>query len=315
MAFIAALPLEIAPATERTLELTFVVPATDCDLKCPSCYIRARHEVSPTEPWLPVDAYARMVEAAAQLAQDTRVSIQGFEPLLPQSWPYTQQILETARGLAMPRSIVSNGTNLHRYYEELARLELSSLTISIDSHRSEAHDITRGVIGAHAKTVQGIKLALGNSYLREKIVVASMLQPRKTTYLSGMAVWLREIGVTRWVVTPVVSPKTGDSISTSQEILVEVMKLYREAKDAGITLVLDDEFSKLSLGDTNVVPIYDLRIRRIKRLDRTWRVSPSGRVSRGSEILEMSSSHLPLWNHKNETAIDFFQSLMEREHE
>src|SRR5258707_173950 len=88
--------------------LTFVVPAPDgCNLKCPFCLVRQRREI--TETCLQPEEFARFVREATERAPIFAVAVQGYEPLLPESLPYTQAILATGRFLGLPTAFVTNG--------------------------------------------------------------------------------------------------------------------------------------------------------------------------------------------------------------
>jgi molybdenum cofactor biosynthesis enzyme MoaA len=78
--------------------LTFVVPASDgCNLKCSFCVVRERREI--TETHLRPQDMTRFVREAVQRAPIFALAIQGYEPLLIESLPYTQAILAIGRFL------------------------------------------------------------------------------------------------------------------------------------------------------------------------------------------------------------------------
>src|SRR5215470_20219284 len=80
--------------------VTFVVPAPKgCNLQCPFCLVRQRREI--TETCLRPEDFARFVREAAERAPIFAVAVQGYEPLLPESLPYTQAILATGRFLGL----------------------------------------------------------------------------------------------------------------------------------------------------------------------------------------------------------------------
>ncbi len=91
--------------------LTFIVPsANGCNLKCSFCLIRQRREIA--EIYLSPDDLARFIREAAVCAPLFALAVQGYEPLLPESLPFTQAILGTGRFLGIPASLVTNGTKL-----------------------------------------------------------------------------------------------------------------------------------------------------------------------------------------------------------
>ncbi len=91
--------------------LTFVVPALKgCNLRCSFCLVRQRREI--TETRLQPEDFARFVREAAERAPIYAIGIQGYEPLLPESLPYTQAILATGRFLGLRTTFVTNGVKL-----------------------------------------------------------------------------------------------------------------------------------------------------------------------------------------------------------
>src|SRR5262249_7375954 len=91
--------------------LTFVVPALNgCNLRCSFCLVRQRHEIAETH--LGPEDLVRFIREAGQRAPIFALAIQGYEPLLPESLPYTQAILATGRFLNLPTTLVTNGTRL-----------------------------------------------------------------------------------------------------------------------------------------------------------------------------------------------------------
>src|SRR5215467_11607957 len=83
--------------------LTFVVPASSgCNLKCSFCLVRQRREI--TDTLLREDDMSRFIREAAERAPIFALAIQGYEPLLPESLPYTQAVLATGQFLGLPTS-------------------------------------------------------------------------------------------------------------------------------------------------------------------------------------------------------------------
>lgn len=311
MAVVAALPLSEKLEIAQTHNITFVVPASDCNLNCPACFIKARKEVSAEETCLTPSDYRQLVTGAANRYEHLRIAIQGYEPLLPESWEYTYAILDEAKRLGLSSSLVTNGTYLGDRVEELESLAVDAVTVSIDSSDSTYHDITRGTLGAHSTTTSSLDKALALTALSRKIVVASMLQPNRHHYLDGMALWLAQRGVKNWVVGPVLSPRTMGTIENMNAIFFALHRLQREAIAAGVHLVLDDEFSLLENEMAEkVVSLHKISIRRLKRLERTIRFSPSGTASVGSEILAEAHGKLPRWTPAHESAGAFLERVL-----
>jgi len=80
--------------------LTLIVPAPNgCNLSCPFCYIQQRKENAKSIDISPKD-YVRFISDADNVSF---ICIQGYEPLLPDSFAYTQEILAVV--LAFPLAL------------------------------------------------------------------------------------------------------------------------------------------------------------------------------------------------------------------
>jgi MoaA/NifB/PqqE/SkfB family radical SAM enzyme len=145
MSAIFAWPAELS-WRDRGVALTLVVPATDCNLACGFCAIRQRGEAAGAS--LRPEDFVAFVDGVARTRPAAMVSLQGYEPLLAEAWPYTVAILEKARSLGLPRSLVTNGILLEDRARDLAELDPTGVTVSIDSASAEHHDRLRGREGA-----------------------------------------------------------------------------------------------------------------------------------------------------------------------
>jgi len=139
MSWAAALPESVGGDCRAIM--TVVVPARcGCDLSCPFCYIQQRSEEATVRDLTPLD-YSRFISDVSGLGH---VCIQGYEPLLPDSFPYTQQILETGQRLGIPTSLVTNGTHLRQHVPALSKLRPARIAVSLDSAEAAVHDKARG---------------------------------------------------------------------------------------------------------------------------------------------------------------------------
>jgi MoaA/NifB/PqqE/SkfB family radical SAM enzyme len=181
--------------------LTFVVPATgSCNLSCAFCLVRQRGEL--TGKHLRPEDFARFIRKAAERPPIFAVSIQGHEPLLPASLPYTQAVLATGRLLGLPTAMVTNGVLLADALDLLAVLAPSKIAISLDAAVADDHDRIRGVPGAWAATVAGIRQAIKALTPQTRLAVSSVLLPGNRYHLEGIPARLREIGIDRWIINP-----------------------------------------------------------------------------------------------------------------
>src|SRR5499427_8110456 len=298
--------------------LTFVVPAPGgCNLKCPFCMIRQRREIAETS--LCPDNFARFIRETAERAPIFALAIQGYEPLLLESLPYTQAILATGRFLCLPTSMVTNGVKLPNAVDLLKTLSPNKIAISLDAASAEIHDRIRGVVGAWAATVEGIKRAIEVLAPRTKLVVQSVLLPSKRRYLDDMPARLREIGIDRWIINPlqrVGSDRAGAGgpVADRTSLYRDLVILQRAADRAGVRLTVDDEFDHLG-HDAVVVSQPSLRRLHVRTLPLNvdiFRLTPSGQCSVGHEILQQVTLDTPRWRPGATRAGDFLEILTNR---
>jgi len=293
--------------------LTFVVPAPDgCNLKCAFCLIRQRREI--TETRLRPDDLARFIREAAERSPIFALAIQGYEPLLPESLPYTQAILATGRFLGLPTSMVTNGVRLVEALDLLKALSPSKIAISLDAASAEIHDRIRRVPGAWAATVGGIKRAVEALAPRTRLAVESVLLPTKRHYLDAMPARLREIGIDRWIINPLLRvgrDQSGGPVSDRASLYRDLLILQEAASQAGIRLTVDDEFGKLGheAASTWQPSLRTLHVRSLPRSVEIFRLAPSGQCSTGDDILRQVSSETPRWQPGAIHAGDFLETL------
>ncbi len=312
MAVVAALPMAKKLRLEGLIA-TFVVPAPKgCNLNCSFCIVRARREALAGVGALSIDDYVHFLDAMAAKQQVGVMSLQGYEPLLPESWAYSEALLKRASELDIVTALVTNGTHLEDRVADIVRLNVDGITVSLDASESELHDLSRGTVGAFAKTISGLKKAAA-SPLRQRIIIASVLHPRRAHYLHGIPALLASLGIEQWVITPVQrvgSLAAGGPVQHYDEIASELLALHKIAKKHGIDMLVDDEFDHLMADSSNVVPIEQPRFRRLPRLSRVVRLTPTGSCSVGEDILSRVGDRTPHWQPQVEDAGNFVERLL-----
>ena len=313
MPFGAALPkgVELRP---DEVAATFVVPApTGCNLNCSFCVVRARREAKPGDIVLDKEDYLAFLRALDSRFPLGLVSLQGYEPLLPESWAYSAAILSTANELGHKTAIVTNGTHLYERIDDLIALDVTGVTVSLDSSVSELHDQSRRTSGAYAATLKGLRAALA-SPMAERVLVASVLQPDKRHYLDGMPELLGSLGVQKWVVTPmykITASGFGGPSDAPEQIVHDLIDLQNLSKRYGVQMLVDDEFDALTTRAGKVVSIAELKLRRMKQLDQVVRLSPNGSFSVGQDILRRVGAATPMWQPRVEGAEVFITRALD----
>ena len=295
-----------ADPTRRGLALTYVVPSAACDLRCGFCYIEQRREAGQSV--LRPRDYVEFLDDVA-VTWPVRVSgLQGYEPLLDDSWPYTRAILERSAELGVPTSMVTNGTRLAARVDDLAGLGLRDLTVSLDAATPEVHDRIRGVRGAFARTVDGISQAVRAAVFGPRLVVASVLLPGKREYLDGLPRRLAALGVRYFGVTPLLAMSAGLPARIAQEhgsLMHDLDALDERCRSVGVTFVVDDELSRFRhrLDGANRLMIHSL-----ERPDRLVRLTPSGACSAGLEVLSPVGPETPVWRPEQQRPSAFLRA-------
>lgn len=313
MAHMAAVPEHLPLSFEKSI-LTFIVPAENgCNLRCPYCYIDRRNEAARSLDLGP-EAYVSFIDQFAAKEEVGAICLQGYEPLLPESFSYTQAILEAGQRLGIPTSLVTNGTYLDHWVDELAALRPHKIAVSLDAADPATHDRSRGKVGAFEDAKRGIQLAAENSALQPVLVLASILMPQKHERLMGMPKLATDLNVDHWVVTilqEVGKDEIGGPVGDRRRTFQDLLTLRREAEKHDLHFVVDDEFGTLSEEDIDrdVIDINALRIRRFVRPSGTFRLLPTGQCSMGTDILREVRPDTPRWVPGEADAWDFIESL------
>ena len=311
MSWGAALPADAETASSI---LTFIVPALQgCNLACPFCYITQREEEATSIDLSPA-AYVSFIKAFTNRKVVGAICIQGYEPLLPNSFTYTQKILATGQRLGIPTSLVTNGTDLRQHVPALSKLRPARIAVSLDSAEAAVHDRARGKVGAFDDTLSGLTFAVSVPVLKKALVVTSILMPKKRDRLMGLPKLLAELGIDRWVVNALVKVGRGDKLGgpagDRHAILDDLLVLKTEADRYGIDMVVDDEFGRLSEDDRakKLMEVEALRIKRLVQPEGVYRLVPTGHCSKGADILKPIHDQTPVWDPKTDAG-EFLASL------
>lgn len=128
-----------------------------CNLRCAHCWISptftARDQM-PEDSLTPADV-RKVIDEAAPLGL-SHVKLTGGEPFLNRN---IFEIIELAAGRGLTIFIETNGTLIDRDTTAfLKKHGVTSLSVSLDSHRPSFHDSFRGVKGAFDGAVSGTEL-------------------------------------------------------------------------------------------------------------------------------------------------------------
>jgi len=290
--------------TRSGVVLTFVLPARQCDLRCPACIIHQRREAE--SHILSVSDYLFFIDEVTSATSVTRINVQGYEPLLPEAWPYTESVMRLALAKGIPAGLVTNGTHLDQYVVSLAGLSPATLVVSLDAPTAAEHDKQRGVVGAFDRTLRGLLAAADHPQLASRLSVASVLHPKKHAVLLGMPSLLSEIGISSWSVTPLIRAgnrsRPGGFVEPIGQLVDTMRHLAHSAWAHGVRLSVDDEFDLLSKHRSLGVGADRRSIARARNL---LRLDPSGGLSVGRDLLRVVDESTPRWRPGVEGPADF----------
>lgn len=176
--------------------LYLAVPASDvCNYRCRHCHIWLQQ--ARPDP-LPRSRRLELVEEFARLSPGGTVVLPGGEVTLD-----LEELLAIAGGcrrVGLPLVALSNGSRIRdeATAERLVGSGLTTIAISLDSHRAELHDYTRGVEGAFDETVRAIRLlvdAARRSAPAVSVQTAAVLFRENLPELPAYVEFCRALGV------------------------------------------------------------------------------------------------------------------------
>jgi MoaA/NifB/PqqE/SkfB family radical SAM enzyme len=288
-----------------------------CNLNCSYCYITQRDEPTENHKKLLPKNYVEFILGIAEKRNIGCISLQGEEPLLPESMPYTTAILSIADQLNIPTAIVTNGTNLKEYAELLASHKcLEELTISIDAADPKTHDKLRGKDGTFELVAKGLKKAMTFESLTNVISVASVLFPGKTKRLIGIPRLLADFEIEDWFVTPALKinkDSFGGPLSTWDELIRDLEILYNAACDNYIKMIVEDEYNFYGENRKNCPPRFPFRFRNLDHPNGILRLMPDGTCEIGHDLLRKYRTDAPRWDPNLQNSDDFYKMIMNKQ--
>ena len=315
MANTGLIPFSDESYRSKSKFLTFIVPSSSgCNLRCSFCFIRQRREIS-INSLEPCD-YVDFISESAKIFYIYALAIQGHEPLLTESLPYTQAILTTGRLLNLPTAIVTNGTMLCHSAEWLADLEPNKIAISLDAASAAVHDRIRGVEGSWAATVAGIERVNKAITPATSLAVASVLIPRHVESLAGIPHLLRKIGIYHWIITllqKVGQHRPGGPVGDREALYHALARCQDEAHGHGVHLTIDDELNRLQhkIACESQPDLRRFDVRNIPGNVELVRLAPDGVYSAGNEILQRVGKTARRWHPRAEAADLFLRYALQ----
>ena len=178
-----------------------------CNLSCKVCgqwgargYLKDAAGKDPLAE-LPVDVWKRLVDEVAAHAGAV-IAIRGGEPFL---YPGIIELLSYIKEKGLFVSMDTNGSLLSRYAEDIVRLKIDHITLSVDGPE-EVHDRVRGVTGSFRKLAEGVarvrELSLQAGRPSCIGAVCCVISPESYEGLAAMPDVVRRLGIPGIAIVP-----------------------------------------------------------------------------------------------------------------
>ena len=276
---------------------TFVL-AGGCNLSCAFCAVRLRDERKVQAKFCPEQYENFLLSSKNQLSG---VAIVGDEPLLPEAWKTTRRILDAARYINVTSAIVTNGTHLEERAEELSKLAVGSILVSVDGPEN-VHDKIRGRKGTFREILSGFTTSQKFPELHRSITLASILLPNRISQLGNLIEdVLLPYDIKKWVLSPLLSFERETGRAKTQpnvleQIATQLPLLVRRAQGLGIEVCLDDSFNLLPSYSKVLKDVHLSAETKEKSTNQILRIVPDGTVyAHGDHFANSMRSKLK-WN-------------------
>ena len=293
---ISAFLSELTELPDR--DLLTIVLAGGCNLNCSWCAVNARLERSENSVTFQAKDYRDLISALAHEKLISGVAIVGDEPLLDQAWPVARGILDCASHHQLPSALITNATKLAERSRELATRD-NQILVSLDGIGAY-HDKTRRVDGAYDALLRGLEAAAERRDLRERITVASVVQPDKYEYLAQVPDVIARYGIRRWALSPLIQFHRNKSACLHPRlfpaIYKELPRLIELGQAAGVETMIDDGLSMLLQADREG-KLADQPVERPATPDiKVLRMRPDGLTVRYTDLLDTDTSRGLRWD-------------------
>ena len=251
-----------------------------CPLNCAFCIVNKRDE-RREQSYVTTEHLTGLLAAVERRGLLGGAAIVGDEPLQSHCWPTTKAFLSQAADRRLPTAMISNGYNLVDFVHELRALKTTKITISLDA-ASEKHDEIRRKPGAFARISEGIRLAVIDSSLRQRMSIAAILMPGNLASISEIIAFTAANKIPQLLLSPLLTSRSRtEPLTVHPKVMKEAQRaipeLMKEATAAGVKLRLSDEFAILGPWEEKLAST-GIEIMAPKEPAKLIRVDAAGRV-------------------------------------
>jgi len=190
----------------------------------------------------------------------------------------------------------------------------NQILLSLDG-TGDYHDKTRRVEGAYAALIRGIEAAAERPELRDRITIASVVQPDKYEYLADVPKVIARYGIKRWALSPLIQFHRNKPACLHPRlfpaIYEELPRLIELGQAAGVETMIDDGLSMLLQADREG-KLADQPVERPATPDiKVLRMRPDGLTVRYTDLLDTDTSRGLRWDGVEPPA-QFYRRLYEK---
>ena len=220
-----------------------------CNLKCDMCLQAEERQGELVE--LTLDELKNVVDDLdASFRFKPFIHLTGGEPLLRGD---LLSLLAYIKERGFNCSLTTNGLLLERHAEELVRLGLDRIHVSIDGP-AEVHDVVRGVPGAHDRAVEGVRaVAAARTRIgisKPSITINTVITDANLSQLGAMIPIAKEAGADALSYQHLMffSCINQDQVPLDvDKLLAEVPRLKQQAKATGLPVTFYPRMSEETL--------------------------------------------------------------------
>lgn len=266
-----------------------------CPLNCAFCIVNKRDE-RREQSYVTTEHLTGLLAAVERRGLLGGAAIVGDEPLQSHCWPTAKAFLSHAADRWLPTAMISNGYNLIDFVQEFRTLKTTKITISLDA-ASDRHDEIRRKPGAFARISEGIRLAVMDSSLRQRMSIAAILMPGNMDSISEIIAFTATNKIPQLLLSPLLTSSRTEPLTVHPKVMKEAWRaipaLMKEAAAVGVKLRLSDEFAILGPWEEKLAST-GIEIMTPKEPAKLIRVDAAGRIETLSTMHHGTTTGLQL---------------------